>query len=155
MRHDIFVRQKLVGAFGNYAKDLERKLIVEPQAIIELTSARVFETPEWQEITERVEAMGGCWEHSERVWKIPRFLSRANLPEKSEMPRPNRLYVRSHTLQNLIFLHGIFKDRPPGNWKDIQSALEYFTSEKRSRRNKYSKAACRDYYGALLALQTR
>lgn len=152
MRPETIVRRKLADLFGRFAEDLIPSLVVEQQAIIKLTPARIFEASEWNKITEIVEAKEGCWEHNEKVWKLPRFRSRMNLPASSEKPR---LHVRPTTLQNLLFLHEAFRGKPPGSWRDIQEALQSFRPKKSKRRNKYSKATCRDYLGALLALETR
>jgi hypothetical protein len=154
MRYEKVVRLKLTESFGRYAEDLRHNLVVEPQAIIELTPARTFEDSEWNDITRTVERMGGCWEHAQSVWRIPYFLSEANLPASNKRPNSDRLHIRSLTLRNLIFLHDEFKGKRPAGWKDVQSALYYFASNMGTGRSKYSKAACRDYLGALLALAT-
>jgi hypothetical protein len=147
------MRKKLEERFGSLAKDLDTNLVVEPQAIIRLTPAREFEDSDWRYIT--VEANGGCWENAENVWKLPRFMSRINLPSQHLGSRSERLFIRSLTLKNLVFLHDAFKGKMPASWKEVQSALCSLQPKRRGDRKGYSKATCRDYLGALLALETR
>jgi hypothetical protein len=154
MKNATIAEQKLFEMFGSRARDLVSSLVVERQAVIKLTLDGTG-TFEWQEITRRVEAVGGCWEQSEKVWKIPCFINKLNLPGPSKSLNSRRLHVRPLTLQNLIFLHDTFGDKPPTSWKDIQAALSCLRPKRKGKTNEYSKAECRDYLGALLALGTR
>jgi hypothetical protein len=153
MKTATIAERRLIEMFGSRGKDFASSLVVENQAVIRLT-LQGTQTSEWQEITRRVEAVGGCWEQSEKAWKIPCFISRLDLPTPSKRFNSRRLHVRPLTLQNLIFSHDTFGDRPPTNWKDIQAVLSCLRSNRKGRKNAYSKAECRDYLGALLALQT-
>jgi hypothetical protein len=155
MKYETAMRQKLIALFGSLAKDLNASLAVEPQAIIRLTPARKFEDSDWRYITETVEAKGGCWENAENVWKLPRFMSRINLPSQHLGSRSERLFIRSLALKNLVFLHDAFKGKMPASWKEVQSALCSLQPKRGGDRKGYSKATCRDYLGALLALETR
>jgi hypothetical protein len=152
MRYSTIAEQKLVGMFGSRGRDFVSSLVVESQAVIKLSLEGVG-TFEWKEITKRVEDAGGCWEQSEKVWKIPCFISKLNLPAPTESLNSCRLHVRPKTLQNLIFLHDTFGESPPTSWKDIQAALSCFKPKRNDKANEYSKAECRDYLGALLALK--
>jgi hypothetical protein len=153
MKYETAVRQRLAGIFGRYADDLNPSIVVEPQLIIRLTPRRDFESSEWKYITETAETIGGCWESTEKAWKIPRFLGRINLPTVDRRLSSDRLFIRSLTLQNLVFLHDVFRGKQYVSWQEVQAAL--FSLQPRGRqRRKYSKAACRDYLGALLALMT-
>jgi len=150
MRNATIVERKLAEMFGNRARNFVANLVVENQAVIRLTLSGIQDL-EWRGITRIVESVGGCWEQSEKVWKIPCFISRLNLPIPNKVGT-RRLHVRPLTLQNLIFLHDTFGDNPPTSWKDVQSALSCLRLKRKRKINEYSKAECRDYLGALIAL---
>ncbi|MGD0027751.1 MAG: hypothetical protein ABSC91_02295 [Candidatus Bathyarchaeia archaeon] len=59
----------MVEMFGSRAGDFVANLVVENQAVIKLTLDGTH-TFGWQEITRKVEAVGGCWEQSEKCGRF-------------------------------------------------------------------------------------
>jgi len=135
---------------GKYADFLTGSFVVEWQGTIHLKPTCKLKDHKWKAITKKVEHNYGCWDHIGKQWILPDFVSPMNIPASKKKPNPSPLHIRNvKTLQNLLFLHDVFKGKRIKSWRVIQKALSSFRPE----RHKYSRPTCRDYLAALLALQ--
>lgn len=153
MRMDIVIDKKLKEIFRRNAELLDYEWGIEPQVVIHLKLKRLLKDlkdPQWIAIDRKVQANGGCWDSMLKEWMLPNFVSPINLPALKEKQR-SRLYIHDKTLHNLLDLRGVFRGRRIESWRDIQKALDFFRPNR--PQGKFSKSACRDYLGALRALQ--
>lgn len=144
------MHKTLKNILGRYRDLLDYKRVVKPQLVIYLKPKPSLKETQWKAITRKIDANHGCWDPVGKQWILPNITNPMNLPPSKKKPS-SRLYIHDKVLLNLLFLRDVFKDNRIESWKDIKEALSVFRPERRE----YSKSTCRDYLGALLALQPR